>query len=66
MLFNFSYNNFKTKRKRNYERERNIEFILLNNYVELEQEEMMYLNVGLRSQLGRFCGGIEICYETLR
>ena len=29
-----------------------------NNYVELEQEEMMYLNVGLRSQLGRFCGGV--------
>ena len=57
MLFNFPYNNFKKKRKRNYERERNIEFILLNNYVELEQEEMMYLNVGLRSQLGRFCGG---------
>ena len=25
--------------------------------MELEQEEMMYLNVGLRSQLGRFCGG---------
>lgn len=57
MLFNFPYNNFKTKRKRNYERERNIEFILLNNYVELEQEEMMYLNVGLRSQLGRFAEG---------
>ena len=25
--------------------------------MELEQEEMMYLNGGLRSQLGRFCGG---------
>ena len=56
MLFNFPYNNFKTKRKRNYQRERNIEFILLNNYVELEQEEMMYLSGRLRSQLGRFCG----------
>ena len=28
MLFNFPYNNFKTKRKRNYERERNIEFYI--------------------------------------
>ena len=34
-----------------------MELVLPNNYVELEQEEMMYLNGGLRSQLGRFCGG---------